>query len=397
MPPASEELTAVLPAERAANGTALYVHLPFCAAKCSYCDFFSVPAEGQDLEGTLQAVLLEAEQRAPRSPNTVFVGGGTPSLYAAGDLRRFFDRLDDLTGFRASAVEITAECNPESLDPRTAEAFLASGVDRLSIGVQSLRPAILEEFGRVHSVEQSFQAFRNARGAGFERVSLDLIYAAPGLSTEMWREDLARLLELSPDHLSAYNLTFEPETQLERKRQKGEVAPLDEDTELDQFWATRELCEAAGLEAYEISNFARGSEQRCEHNLAYWRNAEYVGIGPSAVSKVGPVRFGNPRGINSWRRPVEAGEAAAAWSEEPDALARLGETWWLGLRTTEGVDPQRALETAGFEGPGDPACELAEVLAEQGLLETQGGRWRLTQRGLPLADGVARKFLELGS
>ena len=128
MSTASEKLTAALPDERADPGTALYVHLPFCAAKCSYCDFFSVPAEGQDLEGTLQAVLLEAEQRAPSSPRTVFIGGGTPSLYAAGDLRRFFDRLDELTGFRASAVEVTAECNPESLDPRTAEAFMASGV-----------------------------------------------------------------------------------------------------------------------------------------------------------------------------------------------------------------------------------------------------------------------------
>ena len=194
--------------ERAPEGTALYVHLPFCAAKCTYCDFYSVPAEGQDLAGVLDDVLLEARRRAPRHPRTVFLGGGTPSLYSRADLRRLLDGLDAITGFRSSAVEVTAECNPESLDGAKAETFLELGVNRLSVGVQSLRPSVLEFFGRVHSTDQGLRALRAARSAGVERLSADLIYSCPGLTSEQWREDLHTVLEVGLEHFSAYSLTL---------------------------------------------------------------------------------------------------------------------------------------------------------------------------------------------
>ena len=380
---------------RAPEGTPLYVHLPFCAAKCRYCDFFSVAEEGHDVDGMLSAILREAEARAPRSPRTVFLGGGTPSLLSGAQLERLLDGLHARTGFRDSAVEVTAECNPESLDRDKAARLLDLGVERLSIGFQSLHDEVLQLFGRVHSADDSFRAFEAARAAGVEHLNVDLIYAAPDQTVAQWEADLARVLALGPEHLSAYNLTFEEETVFRRWLDQGRLRKAPEELELALFEATRHLAQVAGLEAYEISNFASPGGQ-CRHNVNYWENGPYVGLGPSAVSRVGPRRSGNVKAIAAYRRrALETGEAEA-WAESPEPLQRLGETWWLGLRLAEGLEPARARRTAGWdETLPDPALPVAERLAGQGLLERGGERWRLTPRGLPLADGVAREFLGL--
>lgn len=373
-------------------GTPLYVHVPFCLAKCTYCDFFSLPAEGQDLPGTLDTLLLEAERRAPRRPRTVYLGGGTPSFYSVEELARLLDGLDRWSGFRESASEITCECNPESLDLEKASALRDLGVDRLSIGFQSLDPRILELFGRVHSAEQSFAAFEAARSAGFQRLSVDLIFGAPGQEPGAWEEELSRVASLRPDHISAYQLTYEEGTQMHSWSEEGTLNRLSEEQELAFFWATMRRLSASGYDAYEISNFSlSGSE--CAHNINYWRNGPYVGIGPSAVSKIGPTRFGNPRQLKAWRSAIEAGRFPAAWEETLPAARRLGETWWLGLRTREGVSPAEARRVAGFGAPDDPAERLAAELVPQGLLEFLMGRYRLTPRAWPLADAVARLFL----
>lgn len=389
----------VAPTLRAADGTALYVHLPYCVALCTYCDFFSVVAgdTSRDVDGTVTAILREAQRRGPTAPRTVFFGGGTPSLLSIDELTRLLDGLDEHTGFRASAQEVTLECNPESLDLHKARALRELGVDRLSIGFQSLDPSLLATFGRVHSVDDSFAAFRAARDAGFERVSVDLIYGVPGQTLDEWERDLARVLELGPDHVSAYSLAFEDGTPLTLAVERGDLERLDEDTELAFFERTRAQLIAAGFEPYEISNFAT-TDQRCRHNEGYWRNAPYVGLGPGAVSKVGDVRFGNPRSVGEWKRATLADGFAATWEEQPDAAERIGETWWLGLRTLDGVDPSHARAVAGIEEtPGEPdsAEREARTLEDQGLLEHVAGRWRLTPRGLPLADAVARRFLNL--
>lgn len=394
----TESTSARAPAEplpRGAEGTPLYVHLPFCATKCHYCDFFSVPGEGQDIDGMVAAILEEARHRAPRAPRTVFLGGGTPSLLSAGQLRTLLDGLDEITGWRASAVEVTAECNPESLDEPKAAAFLALGVPRLSIGFQSLDDSTLGLFNRVHTADMSFAAFAAARAAGIEHLNVDLIYAAPGQTAETWERDLARMLDLGPDHLSAYNLTFEEDTRFKRMLERGQLAQTDEEVELAMFETTRRLATAEGLEAYEISNYARGGEA-CAHNLNYWRNGEYVGLGPGAVSKVGHARAGNPRGIAPYLKGVRAHGYATQWREDPAATARLSETWWLGLRLARGLDPEEARATSGAgEEAAARALELAEELVGHDLLErTTEGRFALTSRGLPLADAVARRFLD---
>lgn len=384
------------------DGTPLYVHLPFCAAKCHYCDFFSVPVERGgpepsrwDVDGMIEAILVEAQGRAPRAPRTVFLGGGTPSLLSVPQLTRLLDGLDALTGWRASATEVTAECNPESLDRDKARALLDLGVPRLSIGFQSLDDATLALFGRVHSVADSFAAFDAARAAGILHLNVDLIYAIPDQTAEAWATDLGRVLALGPEHLSAYNLTFEEDTRFKRWLDQGRLARAPEEVELEMLAETRAATAAAGLRAYEVSNHARPGED-CAHNVNYWRNGPYVGLGPGAVSKVGHARAGNPRAITPYLRQVAARGHALAWREELSPAARLGETWWLGLRLAAGLAPADARAVAGIDArdEDDPAVAIAEEHRALALLELDGPRYRLTAAGLPLADGVARRFLE---
>ncbi|MBI5432574.1 MAG: radical SAM family heme chaperone HemW [Planctomycetes bacterium] len=381
--------------DRAPDGTPLYVHLPFCTAKCHYCDFFSVAGEGQDGPGMVAAILAEARQRAPRRPATVFLGGGTPTYLSEAELRTLLDGLQEVTEFRSSADEVTAECNPESLSLEKARLLRALGVNRVSIGFQSLQPEVLELFGRVHGVDESFRAFEHARNAGFERVNIDLIYAHPGHSRASWERDLARVLALGSEHLAAYNLSFEEETPFERWMAEGKLHALPEELELELFALTRELTARADRPAYEISNYAKPGEA-CRHNLNYWRNGEYLGIGPSAASKVGFTRSGNVRSIALYRRAIERGEPAAAWSETPSPALRLAETWWLGLRLVDGVEPARARRAAGWpEHAHDVFAERAATLADEGWLERRGDAFALSARGLPLADTLARRFFAL--
>lgn len=378
--------------ERGPQGTALYVHLPFCETKCHYCDFFSVPALGQDIDGTLEAVLAEARLRAPMNPRTVFIGGGTPSLLSPRQLEHFLAELHAITGFADSAEEVTLESNPESVERDKVKLMMDHGVKRLSIGFQSLEPATLELFGRVHSVEQSFRAHDAARDAGMEDLNLDMIYAAPGHDVDGWRSALQRVLDLRPDHLSAYNLAFEEDTVFSRWLRSGEVEKLPEEVELEMFATTRELTASRGMDAYEISNYARPG-RTCKHNENYWANGEYVGIGPSAVSYVGGVRGGSPRAIAPYIAAIQQDGHAVQWTESLGSHQRLGETWWLGLRRSAGVTPSTAREAARYTQHIDPMIAKAQVLTDQGLLEKVGEAYRLTAKGIPLADRVAAEFL----
>ncbi|MCA9000575.1 MAG: radical SAM family heme chaperone HemW [Planctomycetes bacterium] len=379
------------PLPKPAVGTALYVHLPFCVTKCHYCDFYSIPAEGQDIPGFLDTLLLEIDRRAPEAPPTVFFGGGTPSLLSIPDWTRLMKALDRRTGFRSSASEITVECNPESLDEDKARALLDLGVNRLSIGVQSLRPQTLEQFGRVHSVEDAWTAYDAARRAGCKSINLDVIYAHPGQTTEQWQEDLQTILDKGPDHLAAYNLTFEESTPFLRWLEQGKLVAAPEELELELAQITEEGTRQAGMRAYEVSNYAIPG-QECAHNINYWRNGTYVGLGPSAVSKIGHRRGGAPRSVAAYRRLMSERGYALEWSEELDPLKRLAETWWLGLRLRQGLSPEHARRRAGYREPVDPMEEVVVRLVNQGLLTQDMDRYRLTEKGRPLADAIASEF-----
>jgi oxygen-independent coproporphyrinogen-3 oxidase len=379
---------------QAPEGTPLYVHLPFCAAKCHYCDFYSVPAEGHDRHAMVQAILAEARLRAPLHPSLVFFGGGTPSLLDHDELRVLLDGLDQICGWRSSSLETTAECNPESLDKSKAETLLALGVQRLSIGFQSLDPATLQLFGRVHTVEDSFAAYAAARAAGATNVNIDMIYAVPGQDPEQWQSDLSKVLDLGPDHLSAYNLTFEEETVFRRWLEQGRLRQHSEERELRFFVETRAALATRGLDAYEISNFARTGRE-CRHNLNYWANGPYVGLGPSAVSKVGVTRSGNIKAIGAYVRGALSGVRPEAWEETPSPLQRLAETWWLGLRTRAGLSAHEARARAACEADDAAFLNEARALEQQGVLACTNDTWMLTPKGLPLADWIAKRFLAL--
>lgn len=378
--------------ERAPEGTALYVHVPFCVAKCHYCDFFSVPAAGWDVSGVVEAILLEAAARAPRRPSTLFVGGGTPSLLDINQLARLFNGLHEFSEYRGSTEEVTIECNPESLDRDKAAAMLDLGVTRVSIGFQALDRSTLELFGRVHDTDQSLRAYEAVRAAGFSSVNIDLIYATPGHRPTSWRATLDRVLDLQPEHLSAYNLAFEQETLFSRWLAEGKIRPLDEELELELFAITRQLTASRGLAPYEISNYAQPGHQ-CQHNINYWNNGGYVGLGPSAASHVSGRRSGNTREIDEYTSRCEAVGEAEAWAESLGCREKLGETWWIGLRASRGVDPRHAREVARWKEPTDPALELATSLLNQGLLELRSERYCLSERGLPLADRISAEFL----
>lgn len=378
------------------NGTSLYVHLPWCTAKCRYCDFNSWAWRGQDLTRTVDALLAEARARATGlRPQTVFIGGGTPSLLPAEELARLLAGLQQHTGFRDSAVEVVMEANPESLDAATARAAREGGVDRLSIGVQSLRPEVLAAYDRVHSPEHALCAFHVAREAGFTRINLDLIYAFPGQSEAEWRADLERVLELRPEHLSCYELAYEPGTALTRLRDAGRWTPAEQEVGLALFRATGELCAAHGYARYEVSAYAQPGEES-RHNLAYWRSLQNLGIGAGAVGWQDGERRRNLSEPEDWADAALAGRDCAAERERPDAETRLFDHLMMGLRLPqEGVLLQRATRQSGL----DPLDHYAAVLRphfEADRLElyaAEGSRLRATERGLELLDEMLTELV----
>ena len=364
------------------------MHLPWCTAKCRYCDFNSWAWRGQDLARTVDALLIEAQARAAElRPQTVFLGGGTPSLLPADELARLLDGLQDATGFRDSAVEVTMEANPESLDAATAEAARAGGVDRLSIGVQSLRPEVLAAYDRVHSAEEALAAYATARAAGFARINLDLIYAFPGQTADEWQQDLERVLALGPEHLSCYELSYEPGTALTRLRDAGRWTGAEPEDCLDLFRLTERLCDAHGLRAYEVSAYAREGEES-RHNLAYWRSLDHVGIGAGAVSWREGERRRNLSAPDAWA----ADPLAAEELERPDAATRLFDHLMMGLRLRdEGVLLERVLRQSGLDPFAHYGARLEDAVT-RGLLERltaeDGARLRATPRGLELLDSL---------
>lgn len=378
------------PGALAEDGVSLYVHLPFCARKCRYCDFNSWAWSGQDLARHVDALLAEARARAAGlRPQTVFVGGGTPSLLPAPLLQRLLDGLHDVTGFRGSARETTLEANPESFDADRAAACRAGGVTRVSLGVQSLRDEVLAAYDRVHDAAAARRAFAVARAAGFARVNCDLIFAFPGQDPHAWEEDLREVIAWGPEHLSCYELAYEPGTALTRLRDAGRWRAEENDRCLELFEATARLCAEHGYGAYEVSAFARAGEASL-HNLAYWRSLEWVGIGAGAASWRGGERRRNLSQPAAYEAALARGADPVDERERPGPAVTLFEALMMGLRLREeGVAHARLRRLSGL----DPAVACAPqwgALHAEGLLETVGDggarRTRATPRGLRLLD-----------
>jgi len=361
----------------------LYLHIPFCRQRCHYCSFNTGPYRPQAMARFLSALLQEialvgeAEWAGRVSIGTVFFGGGTPSLLEPDEMAAILDRLRKRFSLLPTA-EVTAECNPESLTRAKAEGYRLAGVNRLSLGVQSLDAELLVRIGRLHSPAEARRAFNHAREAGLDNLSVDLMYGLPGLDLPLWEKTVREILAWGPEHLSAYALTLD-----EGSRWAAEgVADLpDEETVTTQYWALTRLGREAGYEHYEISNYARPGF-RSRHNQVYWLAEEYLGLGPGACGFLGDVRYGNVKPVARYCAMLEAGTPPAGTWEVLTPLQRLAERRILGLRLSDGV-PLAWLEDVR------PRLEPWKSL---GLLEASDGRCRLTEAGFLLSDSL---FVEL--
>jgi oxygen-independent coproporphyrinogen-3 oxidase len=383
----------------------VYVHFPYCLAKCPYCDFFSLAAERSAIphRAYADAVLRELERRAAEfrgySLTSVFFGGGTPSLWEPEELGRVLAGIHE--AFPSADAEVTAECNPSSFDERRAEELLRAGVNRVSLGVQGLERERLGFLGRLHDAEGGLRALRVAMNAGFRRVSADLIFGVAGESPEDARREALTLAELGPTHLSAYALTIEPGTRFGALAKAGRLPLLEEDLVARSFESVGQALASAGFEQYEISNFARGGHY-AEHNLAIWRGGAYLGLGTGAWGTVpragGLLRY---RNAPAPERYLTACASAALWeiselvsdSEHVDGETALRERLMLGLRLAEGVDVARAARETGAVGWTRERERAAARLVQNGRLERNGDRLRIPKRAWLFADGVVRELM----
>lgn len=373
-------------------GTAfgVYVHVPFCASRCGYCDFNTyTPAEasGTDPDGWLAGLRAElaaaARSIGPVTANTVFVGGGTPSLLGAERLAQVLAVVGDHFPL-AEGAEITTEANPESTSPAFFAAIRAAGFTRVSLGMQSVSPAVLAVLDRAHSPGRAIAAVREARAAGFAHVNVDLIYGTPGESDAELVASLDAALEAGADHISAYALTVEDGTALARRIRRGEVPGTDDDVLAHRYRLVDERLRAAGLSWYEVSNWSRAGAQ-CRHNLGYWSGGQWWGAGPGAHGFVGDRRWWNVKHPGRYAETARRGELPVAGSERLGDRERHVEQVMLGLRLRRGI-PADSLSTA--------ERGRAEAAVACGLLRQVEGRLVLTGRGRLLADAVVRDILD---
>ena len=378
-----------------------YLHVPFCATRCGYCDFNTYTAgELRGPDGTLAsretyADTLIGEVRLaravlgddPRPVETVFVGGGTPTLLPAADLGRMLAAIRDEFGL-AEGAEVTTEANPESVGPAYLEALRTAGFTRVSFGMQSTRRHVLRVLDRTHTPGRPEACVREAHAAGFEHVNLDLIYGTPGESDADWRASLEAAIGAGPDHVSAYALIVEEGTALARRIRRGEIPMTDDDEHADRYLIAEELLSAAGYDWYEVSNWARSAPARCRHNELYWRGADWWGAGPGAHSHVGGVRWWNVKHPAAYARALAEGRSPGAGREVLSAEERRVERILLELRLSAGC-PRELLAGAGLRA--------AEKYVADGLLEREAfdaGRAVLTLRGRLLADAVVRDLVD---
>jgi oxygen-independent coproporphyrinogen-3 oxidase len=364
----------------------VYVHIPFCASRCDYCDFATWTDRTHLAHAYVDACVRDLERRALPPATSVFFGGGTPSLLDPQLLVRILDATP-----RTQDAEVTVECNPDSVDRDKLAAYADGGVNRVSFGVQSMRPHVLTALGRTHDPVNVARALEGARAAGITRINVDLIYGTPGESVDDWSSTLDAALALGPTHVSAYALTVEPGTPLGRAVAAGERRGPDDDDQAEKYELADDRLQAAGFEWYEISNWARPGDA-CRHNLLYWEQGPYAGIGCAAhghtVDRDGSARrWWNVRTPERYVAVVDAGGSPEAGHEVLDPAARVGERLALALRTRPGI--ARAGGTAGT--PRVDAC--IDDLVDAALLKPHADRVVLTRRGRLLASEVGARVL----
>jgi oxygen-independent coproporphyrinogen III oxidase len=376
----------------------VYVHVPFCARKCSYCDFYSI--EGTSLKDGYLTALRQEISRASRrgtaaTVSTIYIGGGTPSLLSPGELEGI---LTTISGqFRvAPDAEVTLEVNPGTVSLDRLNAFREIGINRLSIGVQSFNDRVLAFLGRIHSGAEARVCLEHARASGFDNVNMDLIFAIPGLTREDWQHTLTEALAFAPEHISAYSLIVEEHTPLQIRVQAGDVVPVDEDEDAAHFALTMAVLEDSGYEHYEVSNYAQ-PERRSLHNSAYWHHSNYLGFGPSAHSfwvdmRAGEAwRWANVRQVNGYCDLLRKDGSAVAMAEELGQRELVNERIFLALRS-DGLSLQGLTADLGFEFSGEQRAYMHQLVARK-LAVLEEGTLRLTREGFLVCDEICAHLM----
>ena len=368
---------------------ALYIHWPFCLKKCPYCDFNSHVRAEIDVARWRDALLTdmrhEAQVAAGEPLQSVFFGGGTPSLMPPALVAALLDEAERLWGF-APGIEITLEANPSSVEAAKFADLARTGVNRVSLGLQALDDDALRFLGRLHDVAEGLSALDVAQRQ-FERVSFDLIYARPDQTASAWEQELTRALGFGTGHLSLYQLTIEQGTRFAHDVRLGAFAPLDDDPAADLFALTRDLTAAAGLPAYEISNHARPGEES-RHNLTYWRYEDYCGIGPGAHGRRDGAATMRIKGPSAYLSSVERGQAGLKEQRTLSAAEQASEALLMGLRLNEGVDLKVLSRRFGFASEGLVDLRRLELHRELGFAWEDGNRLGITEKGMPLLDAL---------
>ncbi len=375
----------------------LYIHIPYCDSKCPYCDFNSHVVPRWPEQRYVDALCRELDHCSQSDlwrdgiVRTIFLGGGTPSLFSPKSIARILGHVRATWDIRADA-EVTIESNPGTVDGAKLQGFLAAGVNRISFGVQSFDDGLLGLLGRIHDGRTAADAVSSALRVGFDDVNLDLMFAVPGQTVEQWESDLRQAVDLGTTHISAYNLTFEEGTVFYAQRRKGKLRSAEEDTEIAMYEVTENFLGARGFERYEISNYARPGRM-CRHNLTYWRAQTYLGVGAGAHSfgQSAALRWHNELGPEKYMADVESRGHARVREEQIEPPQARGEFVFLGLRCCEGIATDEFRRRFGVDL--DEVYPQGAAMRDQGLLECTEDYWRLTKRGRMVSDAIFATFV----
>jgi len=375
----------------------LYVHVPFCEKRCHYCDFNTYLLRDGGVEEYLEALATEAALYAAQEDvraapfDTLYIGGGTPTALGPAQLERLFAALAPLP--LKPGAEVTVEANPGTLTDARLKALQAGGANRISLGVQCLDDGLLRRLGRIHTAAHARDCFRRARQLGFDNINIDLMFGLPGQDGAAWRRTVDEIIAWGPEHISCYSLIIEEGTLFGDLYARGQLSLPGDEAELAMFQYAMEALGAAGYEHYEISNWARPGRSS-QHNRIYWLNGEWLGLGPGAHSQWRGFRFANERLPQDYARRLAAGELPIAWREPVDGATAQEDTVILGLRLREGVDGEAFRRRFGQGLDAVFGREIAR-LQDLGLVQWDGVRLRLTEKGLPVANQAFQAFIRV--
>ena len=369
----------------------IYIHIPFCAKKCNYCDFLSFPAAKEMQETYVDTLLKEIEAAKDRETyrvSTVFFGGGTPSILPAEDIARILDQLRD-NFLIAPDAEISVECNPGTVTLSKLTTYKDAGINRLSFGLQSSDNEELRLLGRIHTWEAFLDSYHYARETGFDNINIDLMSALPGQTIDKWQKTVENVMVLHPEHISAYSLIIEENTPFYETYKNGHGLPEEEEDRRMYAW-TKKTLEEAGYRRYEISNYALPGRQ-CRHNVGYWKRIPYRGFGLGASSLIDEYRFKNTEDLNLYIASTREGQACYDDREKIDTKSQMEEYMFLGLRLTDGISEQEFFQIFG-ESIDEIYGQHLDQLIGQGLLLREKGRIFLTDRGVDISNYVMAQF-----